>query len=262
MSAPTESMPVLFIGHGNQMNAIVDNEYSTAWKALAGTVPRPKAILCISAHWYEPGGRVTANAHPRTIHDFGGFPRALHEVQYPAPGSPELARQVAELLAPEAVELDERWGLDHGSWSVLVRMYPDASIPVVQLGLDDTLTAREHYERARKLKALRREGVLVLGSGNVVHNLHAYGWGRHVPEPYDWGLRFETTVRHAIDVGDVQEVIDYELLGKDAALSAPTPDHFLPLLYALALRGDGDAVSYPVQGFDGGSVSMLSMRIG
>lgn len=254
--------PALFLGHGNPLNALARNAYTEAWAALGASIPRPRAILAVSAHWYVPGGRVTANDRPRTIHDFGGFPRALYEVRYPAPGSPELARRVAALLAPTEVALDHGWGLDHGTWSVLVHLYPDASVPVVQLGLDETLSAAEHLALARRLRPLREEGVLVLGSGNVVHNLHAYAWGRKVVEPYDWALRFEATLRARIAAGDLATIAAYESLGEDAALSAPTPDHFLPLLYAMAQHEPGEPISFPVEGFDGGSVSMLSVRIG
>jgi len=254
-------MPAVFLGHGNPMNAVGRNGWTQAWAGLAAASPRPRAILSVSAHWYLPGTRVTANDRPRTIHDFGGFPRALYEIEYPAPGSPELARRVQELLAPAPAVLDRAWGLDHGTWSVLVHMYPDASIPVIQLGIDETASAAEHYQLARRLRPLRDEGVLVLGSGNVVHNLHAYAWGRRVVEPYDWALRFEGRLRAIIGSGDLEAVAAYEALGSDAALAAPTPDHFLPLLYVLAQRQEGDAVSFPVEGFDGGSVSMLGVSL-
>jgi 4,5-DOPA dioxygenase extradiol len=209
-----------------------------------------------------PGTRVSAQEQPRTIHDFGGFPPALFAVRYPAPGAPALAARVAALLAPTAVELDTSWGLDHGTWSLLVHMYPEADVPVIQLSIDETLPAREHYALAQKLGALRAEGVLVLGSGNVVHNLHAYAWGRKQVEPYDWGLRFEQTLRGFIEGGELARVADYEQLGQDAALSAPTPEHFLPLLYVLALQQPGEPIRFPTEGFDGGSISMLSLRVG
>ena len=257
-----EKMPALFFGHGNPMNALERNEYSTTWERLGAEMPRPRAILSVSAHWYTPGGRVTAQERPRTIHDFGGFPRQLYQVEYPAPGSPELARRVRDLLAPTRVELDDRWGLDHGTWSILVHMYPQAAVPVVQLGLDETLTPEEHWALAVRLRPLREEGVLILGSGDVVHNLHTYAWGRHPVEPYDWALRFENAIRTAIDAGDMQAVVGYEKLGRDAALAVPTPDHFLPLLYGLAQARPEEPITYPVQGFDGGSVSMLGIRIG
>ena len=255
-------MPAVFIGHGNPMNALEKNTYTQAWDRVAKALPRPKAILSVSAHWYVPGSRVTAEQRPRTIHDFGGFPRQLHEVQYPAPGSPALATRVRELLAPLPVDLDSRWGLDHGTWSVLVHLYPDADVPVVQLGIDETLTPEEHHVLARRLRPLRDEGVLVLGSGNVVHNLHTYAWGKHPVEPYDWATRFETQIRGMITRREFDGVVGYESLGKDAALAAPTPEHFLPLVYVVAQHEGDDAIAFPVEGFDGGSVSMLGVRIG
>jgi 4,5-DOPA dioxygenase extradiol len=255
-------MPVLFVGHGNPMNALEHNRYSEAWRALAASLPRPRAILSVSAHWYTPGVRVTAEERPRTIHDFGGFPRKLFEVSYPAPGSPELARRIRDLLTPAEVALDERWGLDHGTWSVLVHVFPQAEVPVVQLGIDETLSAQEHFALARRLRPLREEGVLVLGSGDVVHNLHTYAWGRHPLEPYDWAVRFESRIRQALEARDFGAVVAYEQMGRDAALAAPTPDHFLPLLYVTAQADPDEPITYPVEGFDGGSVSMLAIRFG
>jgi 4,5-DOPA dioxygenase extradiol len=256
-------MPAVFVGHGNPMNALGRTAYAEAWARMAAALPRPAAILSVSAHWYLPGARVTADERPRTIHDFGGFPRALYEVRYPAPGSPALARRVKDLLAPAAaVELDDGWGLDHGTWSVLVHMFPDASVPVVQLGVDETLSAEEHLRLARRLRPLRDEGVLVLGSGNVVHNLHAYAWGRRVVEPYDWAVQFEAWLRERLSAHAFDDVAAYEARGRDAALSAPTPDHFLPLLYVVAQHEAAEPVSFPVEGFDGGSVSMLGVRVG
>lgn len=254
--------PALFIGHGNPMNAVELNDYSRAWRAIAATLPKPKGILCISAHWYTPGARVTAEAKPRTIHDFGGFPPELFAVRYPAPGAPELAKRVAALVAPTPIALDERWGLDHGTWSVLVHLFPDADVPVVQLGLDETLSGEEHLALAKRLKPLRDEGILILGSGNVVHNLHAYAWGRHPRGPYEWGVRFEQELRSLLATHEHDAIARYESMGGDAALSAPTPEHFLPLLYVLAQADDTEMPQYPVEGFDGGSVSMLSVRYG
>jgi len=255
-------VPAVFLGHGNPMNAIARNAYTEAWQRLAAALPRPRAVLAVSAHWYVPGSRVTINDRPRTIHDFGGFPRELYTVQYPAPGSPELARRARDLLAPVTVELDEAWGLDHGAWSPLVHLFPKADIAVVQLGIDETCTAQEHYDLAHRLGALRDEGVLIFGSGNVVHNLHAYAWGRHSVEPYDWAVRFESRVRELMTTHDPGPLIAYETLGADAALAVPTPEHYLPLLYVLAqCRGD-ESISFPVEGFDGGSISMLGVRIG
>jgi 4,5-DOPA dioxygenase extradiol len=258
----TSRMPAVFVGHGNPMNALAHNAWTDGWARLAASMPRPAAIVAASAHWYLPGPRVTANEQPPTIHDFGGFPRALHDVRYPAPGAPHLARRVQALLAPAPVVLDDDWGLDHGTWSVLVHMYPDASIPVVQLGIDETAPGPLHLQLARRLRPLRDEGVLVLGSGNVVHNLHAYAWGRQAVAPYEWAVRFEARLRALIEARDLDAVAAYGRLGEDAMLSAPTPDHFVPLLYALAQHQDDEPISFPVEGVDGGSVSMLCVRIG
>ena len=201
-------------------------------------------------------------ARPRTIHDFGGFPRKLYAVQYPAPGDPVLAKRIQRLLAPIPVTLDDRWGLDHGTWSVLCHVYPDADVPIVQLSIDETQPPRFHYELGKRLATLRDEGVLIVGSGNLVHNLHAYAWGKHVVEPFDWAIRFEQQARELLMAGDQQPLVEYESLGGDAHLAIPTPDHYLPLLYVIAARQRDDAVSFPVQGVDGGSISMLSVLVG
>jgi 4,5-DOPA dioxygenase extradiol len=255
-------MPALFFGHGNPMNAIQRNAYTQAWSAIGRALPRPSAIVCVSAHWYLPGTWVTAMERPRTIHDFGGFPRELYQVSYPAAGDPALARRLQQLLAPVAVGLDEEWGLDHGTWSVLGHVFPEADVPVVQLGIDETETAGFHYQLGRRLGALRADGVLVIGSGNLVHNLHAYAWGRHPVEPFDWAVRFEQRARALMSAGEHGPLVAYDSLGPDAMLSVPTPEHYLPLLYVLGLRGDGEPVSFPVEGIDGGSVSMLTVRVG
>jgi 4,5-DOPA dioxygenase extradiol len=258
-----ERMPSIFFGHGNPMNALADNAYSRGWRALARELPRPEAILCVSAHWYAPELAVTAMPHPPTIHDFGGFPRALFEVSYPAPGSRALAERVRELLRPQDVRLDaDTWGLDHGTWSVLAHVYPGADVPVVQLSIDETRPAQWHYDLAQRLAPLREENVLVIGSGNLVHNLHTYAWGRHDVPALEWAQRFERTARGLIARGEHQPLVDYERMGPDAMLSAPTPDHYLPLLYVLAQQRGGEPVTFPVEGFDGGSVSMLAVRIG
>lgn len=226
-------------------------------------MPKPQAVLCVSAHWYLPGTAVTASLKPRTIHDFGGFPKELYQVQYPASGDPALAARVQDLLAPVPVRLDEgHWGLDHGTWSVLCHVFPDADVPVVQLSIDETQPAEFHYELAKRLAPLRDEGVLIMGSGNLVHNLHAYAWGRHEVEPLDWAVRFETLARELLLKGDDGPLVAYEALGRDAQLSAPTPDHYLPLLYVMAQRRAGEQASFPVEGFDGGSISMLTIQIG
>jgi 4,5-DOPA dioxygenase extradiol len=255
-------MPAVFVGHGNPMHALSRNTYTQAWSAIAAGLPaRPRAILSVSAHWYVPKTMVTSMEKPRTIHDFGGFPRELHEVQYPAPGSPELAAEVVDLLLPVAA-LDASWGLDHGTWSVLVHMFPDADIPVVQLSIDETRDATWHYEIALRLAPLRARGVLIVGSGNIVHNLHAYSWGKHNTQPYDWAVRFENMVRDSLRSGEAESLITYEKLGKDALLSVPTPDHYLPFLYVLAQCQGKEEISFPVEGFDGGSISMLGVQIG
>lgn len=256
------SMPAIFIGHGNPMNALTVNVYTRSWRSIGEAMPKPKAVLCISAHWYIPALAVTAMEQPRTIHDFGGFPRELFEFQYPAQGSPDLASRVNELLGGAAAFDTGRWGLDHGTWSILCHIFPDADVPVVQLSINETEPAAFHYELAAKLRPLRDEGVLIVGSGNLVHNLHAYAWGDQSREPFDWALRFEQKARELMAAGDHAPLIGYETLGQDALLSAPTPDHYLPLLYVLAQQQAGDDVSFPVEGFDGGSISMTSVRIG
>ncbi len=255
-------MPAIFFGHGNPLNALQRNAWTEGWASVGASIMRPKAVLCISAHWYLPATLVTAQSSPRTIHDFGGFPRELYEVQYPASGSPELAHRIRAMLAPVEVGLDERWGLDHGTWSVLCHVFPQTDVPVIQLGIDETQPAAFHYEVGRRLASLRDEGVLIIGSGNLVHNLHAYGWGQHNIEPYDWAVRFEKLAREALTNSDHSVLINYETLGRDAMLSAPTPDHYLPLLYVMGAQRDGDEVTFPVEGFDGGSISMLTVRIG
>lgn len=254
-------MPAIFFGHGNPMNALQKNAYTEAWAAIGRTIPRPSAILCVSAHWYIPAVAVTAMERPPTIHDFGGFPPELFEVEYPAAGSPELASRVSDLLGGDIILDESRWGLDHGTWSVLVHVSPDADIPVVQLSINETEPASFHYNLAKQLAPLRDEGILVIGSGNLVHNLHAYAWGRHEVDPFAWALRFDQTVRELIHAGSHQPLIEYETLN-DATLAAPTPEHYLPLLYVLGLRDESDAVTFPVDGFDGGSISMTAVQIG
>jgi 4,5-DOPA dioxygenase extradiol len=244
------------------MNALMDNGYTRGWRRIGEQTPKPKAILSISAHWFVPGTALTISAAPRTIHDFGGFPPELYQVQYPAAGDPDLARRVQAMLAPLPVKLDHSWGFDHGTWSVLRHVYPDADIPVVQLSIDETQAPAFHYEIGRKLAPLRDEGVLIVGSGNLVHNLHAYAWGGQVAEPYDWAVRFERNARDLMLAGEYQPLIAYESLGRDAMLSIPTPDHYLPLLYVLATRQQGDRIAFPIEGIDGGSISMLAVEVG
>lgn len=257
-----ELMPAVFFGHGNPMNALSKNAYTDAWTALGNSLPRPKAVLAVSAHWYVPGTAVTAMPWPRTIHDFGGFPKELHQVEYPAAGDPGLAKRVRELLSPMPIALDHTWGLDHGTWSVLCHVFPSADVPVVQLSIDETQPPEFHYQIAKHLAPLRDEGVLIIGSGNIVHNLHTYAWGNHRVEPFDWAVRFEQRVRGLLLKGDDAQVAAYETLGRDAMLSVPTPEHYLPLLYVIGVRRNGEQLSFPVEGVDGGSVSMLSVQLG
>lgn len=257
----TKPMPAIFFGHGNPMNALQDNTYTQGWTAISAALPRPRTVLAVSAHWYFPGTSVTAMPAPRTIHDFGGFPAELYQVTYPAPGDPALARRVRDLLAPLDVGLDQRWGLDHGTWSVLCHVFPQADIPVVQLSIDETQPPAFHYELGKRLAPLRDEGILIIGSGNLVHNLHTYAWGRHPVEPFDWAVRFEKQARELLLAANDDPLINYETLGLDALLSVPTPDHYLPLLYVIGLRREGEQVSFPVEGVDGGSISMLTVQI-
>jgi 4,5-DOPA dioxygenase extradiol len=254
--------PAIFFGHGNPMNALLKNSYTEAWRRIGEEIPPPKAILSISAHWFVPETGVTVSTAPKTIHDFGGFPPELYKVQYPAPGDPVLAQRVKEILAPLPVRLDTSWGLDHGTWAVLCHVYPFANVPVVQLSIDETQPASFHFEIGKQLAPLRAEGVLIAGSGNLVHNLHTYAWGRHVPDPYDWAVQFETLARQVMLAGDFQPLIDYDKLGREATLSIPTPDHYLPLLYVLATKQQRELVTFPVEGVDGGSISMLAVRVG
>jgi|SRR4051812_10406568 4,5-DOPA dioxygenase extradiol len=259
----SQRMPALFFGHGNPMNALLVNPYTEQWATLGRAILRPKAIVCISAHWYIQDAAVTISTAPKTIHDFGGFPQELYQVQYPAPGDPALAARVQKLLAPLPVRLDDRWGLDHGTWSVLRHVYPHADIPVVQLSIDETQPPSFHYEIGKRLAPLREEGILIVGSGNVVHNLHAYAWGRRVQEPYDWAISFENRVRELLLAEEYSPVVDYEnQLGREADLAVPTPDHYLPLLYVVGTRTPSEPLTFPVEGVDGGSVSMLAVRVG
>ena len=255
-------MPVLFVGHGSPMNAITDNPYAARWSELGAVLPRPSAIVCVSAHWFTRGTGVTAMARPPTIHDFYGFPPELQNKQYPCPGDPQLAARVAELLEPIDVVLTEEWGLDHGGWSVLARMYPDADIPVVQLSMDGTQEPGWHYEAGRRLSPLRDEGVLILASGNVIHA--GRGADGQIGEDglYTWAASFHTRLVECIRGGDHEPVLDYEswVGGKQAA---PTPEHFLPLLYILGLVQDEDDITFPVEGLErGGAISMLAVQAG
>ena len=252
-------LPALFVGHGSPTNAIEDNEFSRSWAEAGSALPRPRAILCVSAHWETQGTYVTAMRKPKTIHDFYGFPQALFEMQYPAPGSQELARLVCASIHETEVRLDQEWGLDHGAWSVLSRMFPAADIPVVQLSLDRGREAEAHYELARSLRALRKRGVLILGSGNIVHNLGRLVWQ---DTAYDWAVEFDERVKRLIASGDHDAIIQYQRLGQAARLAVPTNEHFLPLLYILALQDGEDEVGFFADKVTLGSMSMRSVRIG
>lgn len=253
-------MPALFVGHGSPMNAIEDTPYSRAWKALGASLPRPRAILVVSAHYYRHGTAATANDRPPTIHDFGSFPRALHEMEYPAPGDPALAAEAAALLAPVPVELDSRWGLDHGAWSILVHMYPNADVPVVELSVDEDKSPDEHFDLGARLGPLRDRGVLVMATGNVVHNLERFD--PRMRGGHDWATRFDAHVRASLEARDRAALVGYDR-HPDAALAAPDRDHFLPLLYAAALRRDDDALTWVVDGgLEMGAVSMRAFRVG
>jgi 4,5-DOPA dioxygenase extradiol len=258
----SEILPAIFFGHGNPMNALMNNSYTEGWRAVGRNIPTPKAILSISAHWYVPGTGVTISTAPRTIYDFGGFPQELYRVLYPAPGDPELARRVQKLLAPLPVVLDDTWVSITAPGRSLRHVYPNADVPIVQLSIDETQSASVHFEIGRKLAPLRSEGVLIVGSGNLVHNLHTYAWGRHTVDPYGRAVRFETMAREMMSAGEYKPLIDYETLGREANLSIPTPDHYLPLLYVLATRQNSELITYPVEGVDGGSISMLTAQIG
>jgi len=252
-------MPALFIGHGNPMNAIEDNSFSNAWKKTAEQLPKPTAILCISAHWQTKGTFVTAMEKPRTIHDFGGFPKELFDKQYPAPGAVALAKETAKLVHHTQVGLDEEWGLDHGTWSVLAQMYPLADVPVYQLSLDYTQPPAWHYSLARELSVLRNKGVLIVGSGNIVHNLELVNWNGGA---YDWAVEFDQTAMRLINNHDHEALIHYDRLGEAARLSIPTNEHYLPLLYTLALQDKTELHSFFAEETVMGSVSMRSLKIG
>ena len=252
-------MPALFIGHGNPMNAIEDTEFSRAWTEVARSLPKPKAVLCISAHWETDGTRVTAMEQPRTIHDFHGFPPALFEKRYPAPGSPDLARMTQDMMRESHVQLDVDWGLDHGAWAVLCRMFPEADVPVIQLSLDQRSDPTRHYELGRELRALRRKGVLILGSGNIVHNLREMAWE---DTAYDWALEFDARMKELILSGDHKAIVGYSKLGRTARLAVPTPEHYLPLLYVLGVQNKAESVSFFADKVTLGSMSMRSVRIG
>lgn len=259
----TEKMPVLFLGHGSPMNAIEENEFVTGFRNLAKTLPQPNAILCISAHWFTKGTKVTAMEMPRTIHDFGGFPQELFDVQYPAKGSPELALETSKLLLPNEVELDKHWGLDHGAWSVIKHLYPDANVPVIQLSIDYTKPGQYHFELAQKLSALRTKGILIIGSGNIVHNLGLVDFRNFDRDNYgyDWAIEVREKVNNYLLDGNFQPLIDFEKLSKAFQLAIPTPEHYLPLIYTLGLKAKAEELSLFNDKLLAGSLSMTSVKI-
>jgi 4,5-DOPA dioxygenase extradiol len=257
-------MPVLFLGHGSPMNAIEENEFVQGWIDIGKSLPRPRSILCISAHWETRGTYVTAMKMPPTIHDFGGFPRELFKVQYPAPGNPELAVELKHSIKKPEVGLDDKWGLDHGAWSVIKHLYPEADVPVIQLSMDYDQPPQYHYDLAKELSFLREKGVLIIGSGNMVHNLGLVSWEK-MDEPgfgYDWAIEANEKMKKFIQSGDHKALIDYKSQGKAFNLAIPTPDHFIPLLYALALKEDNESVNIFNDKAVAGSLTMTSLIIG
>lgn len=254
-------MHVLFLGHGSPMNAIQETEFSRGWRDIGKSLPRPTAILCVSAHWETKGTWVTAMDKPKTIHDFGGFPQELFDVQYPAPGSPAIAMQTKATITTTEVGLDQQWGLDHGCWSVVKHLYPNADVPVLQLSLDYTKGPQYHYELAKELNLLRHKGILIIGSGNMVHNLGMVDW-QHQDTGYDWAIEANEGFKTMINKGDVKSLINYSGQGKAFQLSIPTPEHYLPLLYTLGLKDEEDRLSFFNDRTIMGSISMTSVRIG
>ena len=253
-------MPALFVGHGSPMNALADNRYTQALRQQAQRMPRPSAVLCVSAHWYTHCTSVTAMPKPKTIHDFGGFPKALFDIEYPAPGDPQLADKVQSLLAPMTVPADFSWGLDHGAWQVLVHLYQQADIPVIQLSIDATQSPHFHYDLGRRLAPLRDAGVLLLGSGNIVHNLRRMQRADDAP-PFDWASRFAAVVRTAVLARDHDSLINFGKYGEDARLSVPTPEHYLPLLYILGAQAAAEQAQVFVEGIENGSLDMMSFSV-
>lgn len=257
-------MPVLFVGHGSPMIALEENKFTRGFRRITAEIPKPEAIVCISAHWETKGTFVTAMEKPETIHDFGGFPRELYEVQYPAPGNPELAGKISDTLRPHSIGLDYQWGLDHGTWTVLKHMYPDADVPVVQVSLDRFKTPQEHYNLANRLLPFREDGILIIGSGNMVHNLRLLDWRRIHDDNYgfEWAVSASEMILDYIASNNHAPLIDYSAQGKEFQLSIPTPEHYLPMLYALALKTEDEEIDFFNQGFVGGSLVMTALKIG
>lgn len=259
----TAKMPVLFLGHGSPMNAIEENEFVTGFRNITQEIPKPNAILCVSAHWETKGTFITAMQNPPTIHDFGGFPKELFAVQYPAPGSPDLAKQTKSLITKTVVGLDHKWGLDHGAWSVIKHLYPKADIPVIQMSIDYSQTPLHHYELAQQIKSLREKGVLIIGSGNIVHNLRMVEWNRlNDTFGYDWAIEANEKMKRFIVSGDHNPLINFRSQGKAFDLAIPTPEHYLPLLYSLALQDKNEEVKLFNDKAVAGSLTMTSVKIG
>lgn len=260
----SERMPVLFLGHGSPMNAIEENQFVQGFRNISKEIPKPHAILCVSAHWFTDGTFVTAMEMPKTIHDFYGFPKELFDVQYPAKGIPELAKETAQLLLPEIVEEDHNWGLDHGAWSVIRHLYPNAEIPVIQLSIDYTKPPQYHFDLAKKLSKLREKGILIIGSGNIVHNLRMVDF-RNIDNGgygYDWAIEAREKTNNWLLDGHFQNLIDYQKKGFALQIAVPTPDHYLPLIYSLGLKEKCEELSLFNDELIGGSLSMTSVRIG
>lgn len=257
-------MPVLFIGHGSPMNGIEDNEFSRRWKKMAQEIPVPKAVLVVSAHWFTNGTQITVMDFPKTIHDFGGFPQALFDVQYPAPGNPVLAKETVDIIKSAKVELDHDWGLDHGTWTIVRHMYPDANIPVLQLSIDYSKGPQYHYDLGKELYELRKKGVLIIGSGNMVHNLRMIAWDKMNTDNYgfDWAVQMNDTFKNLISDGNHQPLINYTGFGTAGKLAIPTPEHYLPLLYTLSLQSGNDKAEFFNDKAVAGSLTMTSVKIG
>ncbi len=259
----TAKMPLLFLGHGSPMNGISENEFVQGFRDVAKSIPVPNAILCVSAHWETRGTQVTAMPNPPTIHDFGGFPKELYEVEYPAPGNPELAKETQKLISSTDVALDEKWGLDHGAWSVIRHMYPEAEIPVIQMSIDYLKSPEQHYELAAEISALREKGVLIIGSGNIVHNLRRVAWDKlDANYGFDWAIEANEMIKKRVLEGNHTDLLKYNSLGSAISLAVPTPEHYLPLLYVLALKEKNEEVNLFNDETVGGSLSMTSVRIG
>lgn len=253
--------PLIFFGHGTPMLTLTRNKYTNAWAAIGKSIARPQAILCVSAHWYVRGQAVLSSIAPPTIHDFGGFPQALFDIEYTAHGSPTLAKTIQRMLAPIRVDLSEQWGYDHGTWTVMRHVYPNADVPLLQLSIDGTKPAQYHYDLGKRLAPLREQGIMIVGSGNLVHNLPLYVRDPNF-KPFDWTVKFDARARELMLAKNYEALIRYELLGQEARMAIPTPDHYLPLLYVLGAADKKEAVRFPVDGYDGGSMSMLTVQVG